>query len=40
MAAPDGKFFIQDRLGAVAPHHESYSQLWETKWMDPVCLAI
>lgn len=24
MAAPGGKFFIQDRLKDVAPHHESF----------------
>lgn len=40
MAAPGGNFFIQERLGAVAPHHESYSQLWETKWKDPVSSSI
>ena len=24
MAAPGGKFFIQDKLKDVAPHHESF----------------
>ncbi|GAM82432.1 hypothetical protein ANO11243_004120 [Dothideomycetidae sp. 11243] len=32
MAAPDGKYFIQDQLSTPAPHHESFQQLWETKW--------
>lgn len=36
MAAPGGKFFIQDQLDDVAPHHESFKQLWETKWKKPV----
>lgn len=37
MAAPGGKYFIQDKLDTVAPHHESFKQLWETKWKKPVC---
>jgi hypothetical protein len=32
MAAPGGKFFIQDKLQVAAPHHQSFKQLWETKW--------
>jgi hypothetical protein len=36
MAAPGGKYFIQDQIKAVAAHHESYKQLWETKWKKPV----
>jgi hypothetical protein len=36
MAAPGGKFFIQDKLDTPAPHHASYQQLWETKWKAPV----
>ena len=32
MAAPGGKFFIQNKLGNKAPHHESFQKLWETKW--------
>jgi hypothetical protein len=36
MAAPGGKFFIQDKLDTPAKHHESYEQLWETKWKKPV----
>lgn len=36
MAAPNGQFFVQDKLGSVAPHHESFQQLWETKWKQPV----
>jgi len=37
MAAPGGKFFIQEKLKTPAKHHESYEQLWETKWKKPVC---
>lgn len=40
MAAPGGKFFIQEKLKEKAPHHESYQQLWETKWKKPVCLLL
>jgi hypothetical protein len=36
MAAPGGKFFIEHKLKAVAPHHENFKQLWETKWKKPV----
>jgi hypothetical protein len=38
MAAPGGKFFIEDTLNSnvKAKHHESYEQLWETKWKKPV----
>lgn len=36
MAAPGGKFFIQENIKKVAPHHESYAQLWKTKWAFPV----
>lgn len=36
MAAPGGKFFIQEKLKTPAPHHESFKQLWETKWKQPV----
>lgn len=36
MAAAKGKYFIQEKLNEVAPHHESYKQLWETKWKKPV----
>lgn len=38
MAAPGGKFFIQDQLKTIAPHHESFEQLWETKWKKPVSI--
>jgi hypothetical protein len=38
MAAPNGGFFIQDKLYGRAPHHESFKQLWETKWKKPVSL--
>lgn len=37
MAAPGGKYFIQDKLKQPAKHHESYEQLWATKWQKPVC---
>jgi hypothetical protein len=36
MAAPGGKFYIQDVIKDVAPHHESFEKLWETKWKGPV----
>lgn len=36
MAAPGGKFYIQDVIKDVAPHHESFEKLWETKWKRPV----
>ena len=32
MAAPGGRYFIQEKLKHPAVHHESYKQLWETKW--------
>lgn len=38
MAAPGGNFFIQEKIKKVAPHHESFKQLWETKWKQPVSL--
>lgn len=38
MAAPGGKFFIQGKLETPAKHHESFEQLWETKWKQPVRL--
>lgn len=39
MAAPNGGFFIQDKLYKTAPHHESFKQLWETKWKKPVSIS-
>lgn len=36
MAAPGGKFFIQDNLKEAAVHHKSFKDLWETKWKQPV----
>lgn len=38
MAGPGGKFFIEDNLNIKAKHHESFEQLWETKWKQPVGL--
>jgi len=38
MAAPGGKYFIQDDIEKKAVHHESFKQLWETKWKKPVGL--
>ncbi|KAF2859530.1 alpha/beta-hydrolase [Piedraia hortae CBS 480.64] len=32
MAAPGGKFFVQDNLAVKALHHESFEQLWKVKW--------
>ncbi|KAF1838388.1 alpha/beta-hydrolase [Decorospora gaudefroyi] len=40
MAAPGGKFFIQEKLKAKAKHHESYEQLWETKWKQPAKMGV
>jgi len=40
MAAPGNKFFIQDKLSTRAPHHESFQQLWETKWKAPCKLGV
>jgi hypothetical protein len=40
MAAPNGGFFIQDKLYGKAPHHESFKQLWETKWKKPVSIGV
>ena len=39
MAAPEGGFFIQDKLKARAPHHDSFQALWETKWKHAVSQA-
>jgi hypothetical protein len=36
MAAPGGQFFIQGKIGQKAVHHESFKQLWESKWKKPV----
>ncbi|KAF2102006.1 alpha/beta-hydrolase [Rhizodiscina lignyota] len=40
MAAPGGKFFIQEKLKTPAPHHESFKQLWETKWKKPATMGV
>jgi hypothetical protein len=40
MAAPNGKFFIQDKLETPAPHHESYAKLWATKWQKPAEMGV
>lgn len=40
MAAPGGKFFIQDNIKKTAAHHENYSQLWETKWKKPAEMGV
>ncbi|KAF1816137.1 alpha/beta-hydrolase [Eremomyces bilateralis CBS 781.70] len=40
MAAPGGQFFIQAKLDQVAPHHESFKQLWETKWKKPAEMGV
>ncbi|KJX98603.1 pigment biosynthesis protein yellowish-green 1 [Zymoseptoria brevis] len=36
MAAPGGKFFIQDAMKTPAVHHENFEKLWQTKWQ-PLC---
>ena len=40
MAAPGGKFFIQENLSKPAAHHESFAQLWETKWKAPAAMGV
>lgn len=40
MAAPGGKFFIQEKLKTPAKHHESFEQLWETKWKRPAQMGV
>ncbi|KAI9661259.1 MAG: hypothetical protein M1821_009586 [Bathelium mastoideum] len=35
MAAPGGKYYIQDKLKTPEVHHTSFQQLWETKWKEP-----
>ncbi|EDU44500.1 conidial pigment biosynthesis protein Ayg1 [Pyrenophora tritici-repentis Pt-1C-BFP] len=40
MAAPGGKFFIHDKLGIPAKHHESFEQLWETKWKPHATMGV
>ena len=40
MAAPGGKFFIHDALKTPAVHHESFEQLWKTKWEQPSKLGL
>ncbi|KAI1202292.1 Alpha/Beta hydrolase protein [Nemania serpens] len=36
MAAPGGRYFIQDKLAQSAEHHASFEALWKTKWK-PLC---
>lgn len=33
------KYFIGSGIKKPAVHHESFEQLWETKWKKPVRLA-
>ncbi|CAO2652254.1 Nn.00g005370.m01.CDS01 [Neocucurbitaria sp. VM-36] len=40
MAAPGREFFIQEKLKTPAAHHESYKQLWETKWKKPAEMGV
>lgn len=40
MAAPGGKFFIQDSLDTPAVHHESFEKLWQTKWQTPCKMGV
>ncbi|KAF2746819.1 alpha/beta-hydrolase [Sporormia fimetaria CBS 119925] len=40
MALRHGKYLIQDRLKEKAKHHESYEQLWETKWKQPAMMSL
>lgn len=40
MAAPGGKFFIQEKMKEKAAHHESFAKLWETKWKVPAEMGV
>ncbi|KAF2108614.1 Alpha/Beta hydrolase protein [Lophiotrema nucula] len=40
MAAPGGKFFIAENIKKTAAHHESFEQLWETKWKMPANMGV
>ncbi|KAK3075682.1 hypothetical protein LTS18_014000, partial [Coniosporium uncinatum] len=40
MAAPGNQFFIQSNIHKTAPHHESFKQLWETKWKQPATMGV
>ncbi|KAF2195794.1 alpha/beta-hydrolase [Zopfia rhizophila CBS 207.26] len=40
MAAPGNKYFIQHNINKTAAHHESYQQLWETKWKKPAEMGV
>ncbi|PVH94696.1 alpha/beta-hydrolase [Periconia macrospinosa] len=40
MAGPGGKFFIEENLHIKAKHHESFEQLWETKWKQPAEMGV
>ncbi|KAH6643672.1 Alpha/Beta hydrolase protein [Boeremia exigua] len=40
MAAPGGKFFIDATLDTPAAHHESFAQLWATKWKAPAEMGV
>jgi hypothetical protein len=40
MAAPGGQFFIQSNIKKVAAHHESWEQLWNTKWKMPATMGV
>lgn len=40
MAAPNGKYFIQEKLKTPAAHHESFAKLWETKWKKPAEMGV
>lgn len=40
MAAPGAKFFIQDAWNTPAKHHESFEQLWKSKWEQPSKMGV
>jgi hypothetical protein len=40
MAAPGGKYFIQENIKKTAAHHESWEKLWETKWKFPATMGV
>ncbi|KAK5241395.1 hypothetical protein LTR16_009424, partial [Cryomyces antarcticus] len=36
----NGELYIQKKLKTHAVHHESYKQLWETKWEKPCDMGV
>ena len=40
MAAPGGKYWIQDKLNYKFPHHNSFADLWDKKWKTPANMGV